>query len=69
MLTADYRSSMREILQNIWITIWNLPRPIRRVCYVQLFAFMGWFPFLFYSCVSPVPCRYRVLIAVQDNVH
>ncbi|KIP07007.1 hypothetical protein PHLGIDRAFT_13479 [Phlebiopsis gigantea 11061_1 CR5-6] len=27
----------------------QLPKPIRRVCYVQVFAFMGWFPFLFYS--------------------
>jgi solute carrier family 45 protein 1/2/4 len=40
---------MRHALQNIRLAIWNLPKPIRRVCYVQLFAFMGWFPFLFYS--------------------
>ncbi|KAJ7276530.1 hypothetical protein B0H12DRAFT_1085808 [Mycena haematopus] len=38
-----------EVLENIRIAIVNLPRPIRRVCYVQLFAFMGWFPFLFYA--------------------
>ncbi|KAJ6539477.1 hypothetical protein B0H19DRAFT_361430 [Mycena capillaripes] len=38
-----------EVLLNIRTAIVNLPRPIRRVCYVQLFAFMGWFPFLFYS--------------------
>ncbi|ORZ03374.1 major facilitator superfamily domain-containing protein [Syncephalastrum racemosum] len=29
--------------------IWNLPRPIRRICNVQFFAWIGWFPFLFYS--------------------
>ncbi|PWN50762.1 MFS general substrate transporter, partial [Violaceomyces palustris] len=39
----------REILRNIWQTIRRLPRPVRRVCAVQIFAFMGWFPFLFYS--------------------
>ncbi|RPD67263.1 MFS general substrate transporter [Lentinus tigrinus ALCF2SS1-7] len=43
------KGGMRDILKNIWTTIVTLPRPIRRVCYVQLFAFMGWFPFLFYS--------------------
>lgn len=43
---------MREVFENIGQAIWNLPQPIRRVCYVQLFAFMGWFPFLFYAYVS-----------------
>ncbi|EJF61160.1 MFS general substrate transporter [Dichomitus squalens LYAD-421 SS1] len=43
------KSRIREIITGIWTTIWSLPKPIRRVCYVQLFAFMGWFPFLFYS--------------------
>lgn len=27
----------------------HLPDPIQRVCNVQFFAWMGWFPFLFYS--------------------
>lgn len=39
----------RDVYDNIRTAMFNLPRPIRRVCYVQLFAFMGWFPFLFYS--------------------
>ncbi|KAJ7044476.1 hypothetical protein C8F04DRAFT_941814 [Mycena alexandri] len=43
------KSKGNEVLDNIKIAIINLPRPIRRVCYVQLFAFMGWFPFLFYA--------------------
>ncbi|KAI0750774.1 MFS general substrate transporter [Daedaleopsis nitida] len=45
----EKNNGMRDILKNIWATIWSLPKPIRRVCYVQIFAFMGWFPFLFYS--------------------
>ncbi|KAF8974437.1 hypothetical protein BDZ97DRAFT_1646725 [Flammula alnicola] len=40
---------MRDVFENIFKALTNLPKPIRRVCYVQLFAFMGWFPFLFYS--------------------
>ncbi|KAI9066740.1 MFS general substrate transporter [Trametes sanguinea] len=43
------RNSMREVFKGIYTTILSLPKPIRRVCYVQVFAFMGWFPFLFYS--------------------
>ncbi|KIY49325.1 MFS general substrate transporter [Fistulina hepatica ATCC 64428] len=39
----------QEVLHNIYHSIVHLPRHIRRVCYVQLFAFLGWFPFLFYS--------------------
>jgi solute carrier family 45, member 1/2/4 len=42
---------LHEAINNIKIAIFKLPRPIRRVCYVQMFAFMGWFPFLFYACV------------------
>lgn len=42
-------SKFGDVLRNIYNAIVNLPKPIRRVCYVQVFAFMGWFPFLFYS--------------------
>ncbi|KAH8118363.1 MFS general substrate transporter [Phellopilus nigrolimitatus] len=38
-----------DVLKNILNAVINLPKPIRRVCYVQFFAFMGWFPFLFYA--------------------
>lgn len=33
----------REIWNNIKVAVLNLPKPIRRVCYVQFFAFMGWY--------------------------
>ncbi|PFH52834.1 hypothetical protein AMATHDRAFT_73959 [Amanita thiersii Skay4041] len=45
----EKKSTFTDVLGNIYTAIVNLPKPIRRVCYVQLFAFMGWFPFLFYS--------------------
>ncbi|TEB35620.1 MFS general substrate transporter [Coprinellus micaceus] len=38
-----------DVLNDIYHTLVNLPHAIRRVCLVQLFAFMGWFPFLFYA--------------------
>lgn len=39
---AIYRNSVRDIFTGIYSTILSLPKPIRRVCYVQVFAFMGW---------------------------
>jgi len=38
-----------QILGNIHAAILKLPLPIKKVCAVQVFAFMGWFPFLFYA--------------------
>lgn len=45
----NFLSKFADVLRNIWNAVVNLPKPIRRVCYVQFFAFMGWFPFLFYA--------------------
>ncbi|KAI9478167.1 MAG: major facilitator superfamily domain-containing protein [Benjaminiella poitrasii] len=37
------------LFSDIFRNIWYLPRPIQRICNVQFFAWIGWFPFLFYS--------------------
>ncbi|EJU06217.1 MFS general substrate transporter [Dacryopinax primogenitus] len=42
-------SELWDIVNNIYRAVLTLPKPVRRVCYVQVFSFMGWFPFLFYS--------------------
>ncbi|OZJ02208.1 hypothetical protein BZG36_04713 [Bifiguratus adelaidae] len=42
-------SSKKSTLGNIIDTIQTMPAPIKRLCHVQFFAWMGWFPFLFYS--------------------
>ncbi|CAA7259880.1 unnamed protein product [Cyclocybe aegerita] len=47
--SSSRQGKLYEVFDNIRYAVLNLPKPIRRVCYVQLFAFMGWFPFLFYS--------------------
>lgn len=36
-------STFRETWNNIYIAVIALPKPVRRVCYVQIFAFMGWY--------------------------
>ncbi|KAI9497452.1 major facilitator superfamily domain-containing protein [Zychaea mexicana] len=33
----------------IWRAFTRLPRPVQTLCNTQFFAWMGWFPFLFYS--------------------
>lgn len=42
-------SKVADAFNTILEAITHLPRSIRRVCYVQICAFMGWFPYLFYS--------------------
>ncbi|KAI0089327.1 hypothetical protein BDY19DRAFT_889996 [Irpex rosettiformis] len=49
VLRASKSGKLADVLRNIQQAIIALPKPIRRVCYVQIFAFMGWFPFLFYA--------------------
>jgi len=47
--SQNRQGNMRDVFINIYNAITSLPKPIRRVCFVQICAFMGWFPFLFYS--------------------
>jgi solute carrier family 45 protein 1/2/4 len=48
-LSKNSRKSPLQTLAAIGHSIWTLPAPVQRVCNVQFFAWMGWFPFLFYS--------------------
>ncbi|GHJ86937.1 hypothetical protein NliqN6_3339 [Naganishia liquefaciens] len=43
------RSKLTDVVSTIYEAVRHLPKPVRRVCYVQIAAFMGWFPYLFYS--------------------
>ena len=36
------QSTAASVMENIYNAIVKLPKPIRRVCAVQIFAFMGW---------------------------
>lgn len=44
----DYESGILSFFKQVWQSIRRLPAPIRIVCQVQFFNWMGWFPFLFY---------------------
>ncbi|KAI8322567.1 hypothetical protein GQ54DRAFT_251303, partial [Martensiomyces pterosporus] len=36
-------------LHSIFTSLQSLPRSIKRVCQIQVFSWIGWFPFLFYN--------------------
>ncbi|KAG0287200.1 hypothetical protein BGZ98_004770, partial [Dissophora globulifera] len=58
----DKKRSVWSTLGNIWKAFRKLPAEIQRICNVQFFAWMGWFPFLFYSTtwVGEILHRYQV---------
>ncbi|KAI8331943.1 major facilitator superfamily domain-containing protein [Chlamydoabsidia padenii] len=43
------QTSHLKTFKDIAANLWNLPLTIRQICNVQFFAWIGWFPFLFYS--------------------
>ncbi|KAG0083237.1 hypothetical protein BGZ92_010943, partial [Podila epicladia] len=45
----DKTRSLLGTVGNIWKAFRRLPVEIQRICNIQFFAWMGWFPFLFYS--------------------
>ncbi|KAK4685424.1 solute carrier family 45, member 1/2/4, partial [Tremellales sp. Uapishka_1] len=46
---GERKSKIRDVISTIYEAVLHLPKPVRRVCFVQIAAFMGWFPYLFYS--------------------
>ncbi|PGH23860.1 hypothetical protein AJ80_02108 [Polytolypa hystricis UAMH7299] len=46
---ADRKIGVRRILSQLFRTTVNLPPRIRAICWAQFWAWIGWFPFLFYS--------------------
>lgn len=51
MLTCkfDLTRTAWTTVGNIWRAFNKLPGELQRICNVQFFAWMGWFPFLFYT--------------------
>ncbi|KAJ1960938.1 hypothetical protein IWQ62_004040, partial [Dispira parvispora] len=66
LLKSDLTAEERQI--SVWTTLGNiiyalrrLPKPLQQVCNVQFFAWMGWFPVLFYSTTWVVEVIGRTL--------
>jgi len=59
ILNESFSSRLKNLFKDILNTIRRLPRAVRRVCLVQFFAFMAWFPFLFYATTYLIGIRER----------
>lgn len=46
---ADSPGGVFSFFSGLYVSITRLPPQIRKVCVVQLFAWVAWFPFLFYT--------------------
>lgn len=58
-INISFREKLKNLLKNLKNTIKYLPNSVKRICFVQFFAFMGWFPFLFYSTTYLIGLRER----------
>ncbi|TPX22904.1 hypothetical protein DIZ76_014785 [Coccidioides immitis] len=59
---TDSRAGAIKILSQLFRTTFNLPPRIKAICWAQFWAWIGWFPFLFYSStwVGETYFRYEV---------
>ncbi|KAL9932593.1 hypothetical protein V8E36_008710 [Tilletia maclaganii] len=60
------QNAMLAIVSHIAASVRTLPKPLARICIVQLFAFSSWFPFLFFSTTYVVELE-RVAFPHQGN--
>ncbi|KAJ8595741.1 MFS general substrate transporter [Rhizopogon salebrosus TDB-379] len=49
--TSSGSKGLKKEIRNIWNTLTRLPRVIKQICYIQFFAWLAWFPVLFYTTV------------------
>ncbi|KAL8919152.1 MAG: hypothetical protein Q9208_006912 [Pyrenodesmia sp. 3 TL-2023] len=66
---ADAKSGAVKLFGKILKTTWHLPDRIRAICWVQFWAWIGWFPFLFYSTtwVGETYFRYTPGASIADS--
>ncbi|KDR74758.1 hypothetical protein GALMADRAFT_269030 [Galerina marginata CBS 339.88] len=67
--TPDGKSNRKSFVQetkDIWSNMRTLPRVIRQICIIQFFAWIAWFPILFYSTIY-VGDLYKTSTAPASN--
>ncbi|KAL8735828.1 MAG: hypothetical protein Q9181_002687 [Wetmoreana brouardii] len=66
---GDVKSGALKLVGKILKTAWHLPDRIRAICWVQFWAWIGWFPFLFYSTtwVGETYYRYTPEASIADS--
>ncbi|KAF8148425.1 major facilitator superfamily domain-containing protein [Crassisporium funariophilum] len=68
--SADGKSNRKSFLQeikDIWSNIRTLPRVIKQICIIQFFAWIAWFPVLFYSTIYVGDLHKRVSPAATST--
>ncbi|KAF9219205.1 MFS general substrate transporter [Gyrodon lividus] len=64
LLTSGGPKCFRQESKELWKTLVRLPKVIRDICFIQFFAWLAWFPVLFYTTLyvgdlhknsSPIP--------------
>ncbi|KAJ1660367.1 hypothetical protein IWQ61_000708 [Dispira simplex] len=61
LTVEEQQISVWSTLGNILYALRRLPKPLQQICNVQFFAWMGWFPVLFYSTTWVVEVIARTL--------
>ncbi|KAF8585650.1 MFS general substrate transporter [Ramaria rubella] len=46
---TDAKFGLWKTIEDIWGNFFELPRSIKQICLIQLFAWIGWFPVLFWT--------------------
>ncbi|CAJ2501642.1 Uu.00g044950.m01.CDS01 [Anthostomella pinea] len=66
---ARKEGGMLKVISQIWHTIVHLPPRIHAICMAQFWAWIGWFPFLFYSTtwIGETYFRYDVPHEAKDS--
>ncbi|TFK31761.1 major facilitator superfamily domain-containing protein [Crucibulum laeve] len=59
--------SFVQELKDIWTNMLTLPRVIRQICIIQFFAWLAWFPTLFYTTIYIGDLHKRVSPTPQDR--
>ncbi|KAG8819218.1 hypothetical protein FRC17_010548 [Serendipita sp. 399] len=49
--TTENKTGTNSAFKDIWANVKTLPPNIRRICMIQFFSWIGWFPVLFFSTV------------------
>lgn len=74
VLVSDGRDAHGDLgivqtIKHIFHTATNLPRRIAAICWIQFWAWFGWFPFLFYTTtwVGEIYLRYDAPVAAREH--
>ncbi|KAG1855651.1 major facilitator superfamily domain-containing protein [Suillus subalutaceus] len=69
LVATDSRDKgLKKEIYDIWNTLTRLPRVIRQICYIQFFAWLAWFPVLFYTTVYIGELHKRVSPPPADDI-